>query len=84
MTNEDSKVAAGDARTIVAHYKVSNPSGELIPVESIEVEGTAKQHHLGTPNGYFEVYSRVFVTVSGHRHELRTDTLLEGVTQSAH
>ena len=56
---------------------------EVIPADSIEVEPANTPQYLGTRNGYFEVYSRVFITVYGERKPLTTDTLPEGVTPPA-
>ena len=50
---------------------------EVIPPNSIEVEKSATLRYLGTANGHLPVYSRVFVTMYGFRHEITRDDLPE-------
>ena len=67
-----------DAGPVEFNFTVSmNVKGiQVIPADSIHVEESATPRFLGTKSGaYLQVYSRVFVTVYGERHELTRDSL---------
>ena len=56
---------------------------EVIPADRIEVEPAKTPQYLGIRSGYIEVCQRVFVTISGKRILLTTDTPPEGLTPPA-